>query len=157
MVLEMKPSHIHSMFIALLLSFSVSFSMSSQAEPLIYTSFFSDQALSGYDTVAYFRQGKPVEGDEKFSIEYKGAQWLFSSQSNLDAFILSPESYAPQYGGYCAWAVAHDNTAKGDPEQWHISDGKLYLNYNANIRGQWLERKAELIKTADANWPKVLK
>ena len=157
MVLEMKPSHIHSMFIALLLSFSVSFSMSSQAEPLIYTSFFSDQALSGYDTVAYFRQGKPVEGDEKFSFEYKGAQWLFSSQSNLDAFILSPESYAPQYGGYCAWAAADGRTASGDPLQWTIINNKLYLNYNAAVKADWLKDAEKFIIEADNNWPALLK
>jgi YHS domain-containing protein len=135
----------------LVLSFQVN------AEAPIYTSFFSDQAVSGFDTVAYFREGKPVEGSEKFSTEYKGAQWLFKNQANLDAFLLAPDSYAPQYGGYCAWAVAHDNTAKGEPDQWHITNGKLYLNYNAEIRGKWLKDKEALIKTADSNWPKVLK
>lgn len=131
-------------------------SFNARAEPQIYTAFFSDLALSGYDTVAYFREGKPVKGSDKFSTEYKDAQWQFKDQANLDAFLLAPDSYAPQYGGYCAWAVAHDNTAKGDPEQWHITNGKLYLNYDANIRGKWLQDKEALIKTADAKWPSVL-
>jgi hypothetical protein len=129
----------------LVLSFNV------RAEPLIYTAFFSDQALSGYDTVAYFREGKPVKGSDDFSTEYKDAQWLFKNQENLDAFLLAPDSYAPQYGGYCAWAVAHDNAAKGDPEQWNITGGKLYLNYDANIRSKWLKDKNALIVTADKN------
>ena len=140
----------------LLLLFSLLFSLPSFAEPAIYTAFFSNQAVSGFDTVAYFREGKPVKGRDEFSVEYKGAQWSFKNQANLDAFLLSPDSYAPQYGGYCAWAVAHDNTAKGDPQQWHITDGKLYLNYNAQIRANWLEDKEALIKTANANWPRVL-
>jgi len=140
-------------FFSLLLTLS----FSAQAEPKIYTGFFSDQAVSGFDTVAYFREGKAVEGSEDFSIQYQGATWQFKDQSNMDAFLLSPESYAPQYGGYCAWAVAHDNTAKGDPEQWHITDGKLYLNYDEDIRAKWLKDKEALIITADSNWPRVLK
>jgi YHS domain-containing protein len=139
-------------FFSLLLTLS----FSAQAEPKIYTGFFSDLALSGFDTVAYFREGKAVEGSEDFSIQYHGATWQFKDQSNMDAFLLSPESYAPQYGGYCAWAVAHDNTAKGDPEQWHITDGKLYLNYDEDIRAKWLKDKEALITTADSNWPRVL-
>lgn len=140
----------------ILLSLLLTLSFSAQAEPKIYTGFFSDLALSGFDSVAYFREGKAVEGNEDFSIKYQGATWQFKDQSNMDAFLLSPESYAPQYGGYCAWAVAHDNTAKGDPEQWHITDGKLYLNYDEDIREKWLKDKKALITTADSNWPRVL-
>lgn len=72
----------------------------------IYTGFFSSKALDGYDTVAYFTSGKPVEGSKKFSTEYKGADWYFSSEKNLTLFVNNPEKYAPQYGGYCAWAVS---------------------------------------------------
>ena len=148
----MKPYYFFSTVLTLLLSLP----MASHAEPLIYTSFFSDTALSGYDTVAYFREGKPVKGNDNFSTEYKGAVWQFKNQANLDAFLLSADSYTPQYGGYCAWAVAHDNTAKGDPQQWNITNGKLYLNYNAEIRDNWLKDKDALIMTADKNWPHVL-
>jgi YHS domain-containing protein len=132
------------------------FSLPVRAESDIYTGYFSDLAISGYDSVAYFTEGKPVEGNDKFSLNYKGAQWQFSSQANLEAFTLAPDKYAPQYGGYCAWAVAHDNTAKGEPDQWYIHEGKLYLNYNADIREKWLKDKEALIKQADTNWPTVL-
>ena len=132
------------------------FSLPVRAESDIYTGYFSDLAISGYDSVAYFTEGKPVKGDDKFSIRYKGAQWQFSSKANLDAFTLAPDDYAPQYGGYCAWAVAHDNTAKGEPDQWYIHEGKLYLNYNRDIREKWLKDKDALIKQANANWPDVL-
>lgn len=148
----MKLSFIPKVLLSLLLilPFQV------RAESAIYTSFFSDLAISGYDTVAYFREGKPVEGSDNFTTKYKGAVWQFKNQSNLDAFLLAPESYAPQYGGYCAWAVAQGNTAKGDPLQWNITDGKLYLNYNEEIRIKWLKDKDALIDTADQNWPTVL-
>jgi YHS domain-containing protein len=148
----MKTHHFFSTVLTLLLTLP----LTSHAEELIYTGYFSDQALSGYDTVAYFREDKAVKGNEKFSTQYKGAQWQFKNQTNLDAFLLAPDSYAPQYGGYCAWAVAHDNTAKGDPKQWHISNGKLYLNYDADIRSKWLKDKDALIVTADKNWPSIL-
>jgi len=151
--LPLKPAQL---LLKLVFSLLLVLSFNARAEPLIYTAFFSDQALSGYDTVAYFREGKPVKGSDDFSTEYKDAQWLFKSQANLDAFLLSPDSYAPQYGGYCAWAVAHDNTAKGDPQQWHITEGKLYLNYDANIRSKWLKDKDALIITADKKWPSIL-
>lgn len=152
-IMTSKPSH---PLFKLIFSLTLFLSFNANAEPLIYTGYFSDTALSGYDTVAYFREGKAVEGSAEFSTEYKKVQWQFKNQSNLDAFLLAPDSYAPRYGGYCAWAVAHDNTAKGDPEQWYITDGKLYLNYNADIRSQWLKDKSTLIMTADTNWPHVL-
>ena len=69
----------------------------------VYTSLFSDTALKGYDTVAYFTDGKPVKGDKQFSTEWNGATWQFATAENLAAFEAAPEKYAPQYGGYCAW------------------------------------------------------
>ncbi|MGI9449241.1 MAG: YHS domain-containing (seleno)protein, partial [Geminicoccaceae bacterium] len=75
------------------------------AEDPVYTSSFSNVAVSGYDTVAYFSEGKPVEGSHDFTADYNGATWQFSSAANRDAFLENPERFAPQYGGYCAWAV----------------------------------------------------
>ena len=72
----------------------------------VYTGTFSSLAVGGYDAVAYFKAGRPVPGAAQFSTEYKGATWRFASKENLDAFRANPAAYAPQYGGYCAWAVA---------------------------------------------------
>ncbi|MCP5161710.1 MAG: YHS domain-containing protein [Hahellaceae bacterium] len=152
----MGISRFHSLATKILLVFSVVFSPSLFAKSPIYTAFFSDLAVSGYDTVAYFTEGKPVKGESSFSTEYQGAKWLFSSQAHLDKFKAEPQKYAPQYGGYCAWAVANNDTAKGDPLQWYLQDGKLYLNYDAEIRAKWLKDKDALIIKADANWPAVL-
>ncbi len=125
-------------------------------KPEIYTGVFSKQAVGGYDPVAYFTQGKPVKGDRAFSTTYKGTVWQFSSAQNRDAFIATPEAYAPQYGGYCAWALAENKLAKGDPNFWNIVDGKLYLNYNASIQKKWLADVPGFIEKADQNWPSVL-
>ena len=82
------------------------------AEPPIYTGVFSDTALQGYDPVAYFTSGAPVKGDDAFTADYMGAKFKFASAVNRDAFIEAPEKYAPQYGGYCAWAMADDRRWK---------------------------------------------
>ncbi len=122
----------------------------------VYTSTFSNNAIKGYDTVAYFTQGKPVEGDKRYSTEYKQAKWLFSSQENLDLFVSDPEKYTPQYGGYCAYAVSQNTTASIKPELFTIYDGKLYLNYNNSINEKWSANKENFIKEADANWSGLL-
>lgn len=126
------------------------------AAPPVYTGVLSDLAADGYDVVAYFTDGKPVKGDAKFAMQWKGATWRFASAQHLAAFKANPDRYAPQYGGYCAWAVAHGYTAKGDPTQWRIVNGKLYLNYNADIQSKWVKDIPGHIRQGDANWPRVL-
>ncbi|MFK8016345.1 MAG: YHS domain-containing (seleno)protein [Gammaproteobacteria bacterium] len=123
----------------------------------VYTGVLSSTALKGYDTVAYFSEGKPVKGNKQFSTQWNGATWLFSSEENLNAFTKAPENYAPQYGGYCAWAVSEGYTASGDPKVWAVVDGKLYVNYNRKIGKRWQADRAAFIEKADANWPDVLK
>lgn len=125
------------------------------ADP-IYTGTFSNTAVGGYDTTSYYTGAEPIKGSKKFSTEYKGAKWLFANQANLEAFQANPEKYAPQYGGYCAWAIAHDNLVKGDPKVYHIQDGKLYLNYNKTVAERWLPRKDELIPEADGKYKTLI-
>ena len=121
----------------------------------VSTGIFNDTAIDGYDTVAYFTQGKPVQGDEKFEYSWRDANWLFASQENLDLFKQNPEMYAAQYGGYCAWAMADGKTASIDPDQWHIEDGKLYLNYNKKVKKEWLNTKQADIVSADKNYLEI--
>jgi YHS domain-containing protein len=128
----------------------------SAEKPPIYRGLFEDAAVSGYDPVAYFRAGKPVEGKTAFEYRHKDVTWRFSSAENLAAFKADPDRYAPQYGGYCAWAVSQGYTAKGDPKAWRIVDGKLYLNYNLDIQKKWEKDIPGLIAKGNANWPKVL-
>ncbi len=112
-------------------------------------------AIKGYDAVAYFAEGKPVEGDRDFEYEWRGATWRFASAENRDRFAADPENYAPQYGGFCAWAVAEGKTAPIDPEAWRIVDGRLYLNYSAQVQKTWEEDIPGNIKRANANWPRL--
>jgi YHS domain-containing protein len=124
--------------------------------PEIYTGILSATAVGGYDPVAYFTEGRPVEGKREFTHAWKGATWRFASAKNRDAFKANPEAYAPQYGGHCAWAVSQGYTAKGDPKYWKVVGGKLYLNYNASVQQNWQKDVPGHIAKADRNWPKVL-
>jgi YHS domain-containing protein len=127
---------------------------SAAGEPVNST--FFGTAIKGFDPVAYFTEGRPVEGSRRFSYDWNGATWRFASALNRDLFIADPEAYAPQYGGYCAWAVAEGYTADIDPEAWHIANGRLYLNYNQTIKERWLEDVTGHIAEGDANWPEIL-
>ena len=147
----MKP---RILLLAALLAVSpaIAFAPSASAEPAVYTGRFSNTAMQGYDPVAYFESGAPEKGAKDISADYKGATFLFSSAEHRDAFIADPEAYAPQYGGYCAWAMADGKHAKGDARYWKIVDGKLYLNYNADIQGKWNADIPGFISDADAEW-----
>ncbi len=102
----------------------------------------------------YFTQGKPVEGD--FTHEWMDAKWYFASAANRNAFANEPERYAPQYGGYCAWAVSQNYAASSDPDAWEIVEGKLYLNYSKGVQKQWITGGVEtLIAAGDRNWPAI--
>ena len=114
-------------------------------------------AIEGTDPVAYFTEGRPVAGKPEFSHDWMGATWRFASAANRDAFAKAPAKYAPQYGGFCAWAVSNGYTAKSEPDAWKIVDGRLYLNYDRNIQGRWALDQSGNIKKADANWPGIRK
>jgi len=122
----------------------------------VYTGRFSSTALGGYDAVAYFSEGKPVEGSAEFEYAWKGATWRFASAEHRDRFAADPEAYTPQYGGYCAYAVANGGTAPGDPQVWRIVDGKLYLNVNESVAERWSKDIPGYVAKADAAWPKLL-
>ncbi len=121
----------------------------------VNTGWFSDIAIKGYDPVAYFTENRPVKGQKQHSVRWRDARWLFASEANRRAFVENPDRYAPQYGGFCAWAVAHGDRADIDPEQFTVHEGRLYLNYNARIQQKWSEDKAALIEAADEQWPKL--
>jgi YHS domain-containing protein len=122
---------------------------------VVNASSFTGTAIEGYDPVAYFTEGRPVEGETGFSHDWMDATWYFASAENRDQFAADPDRYAPQYGGYCAWAVAHGYTAKIDPEAWTIVAGRLYLNYSKDVQAQWAEDIPGNIAKGDVNWPKI--
>jgi len=112
----------------------------------------SNVAIKGYDTVAYFKDGKALKGSESFTFPWHGMTWHFSSKENRDLFAGSPEKYAPQYNGWCAWAMTESRKAVTDPEVWKIVSGKLYLNCSKEAYEKWSRDIPGNIKKADSNW-----
>lgn len=114
-------------------------------------------AVHGFDVVSFFKDGKPAQGDAKFSAIHGNATYRFASEANLAAFKVSPAKYEPAYGGYCAYGVAVGAKFDGDPRYWKIVDGRLYLNLSADVQEAWNKDVPGNIKKAEANWPKLEK
>jgi len=124
-----------------------------QTSRKINKTLLGDLALKGYDPVAYFTDGRAVEGRTEFVLEYADATWRFVSAVHRDLFAADPERYAPQYGGYCAWGISQAKRFDGDAEVWKVVGGKLYVNYNKEIEAAWGQDISGFIGKADANWP----
>lgn len=113
-------------------------------------------AIKGYDTVAYFIEGRPMRGSSKYEVSWQDARWRFATAEHRDLFASNPDRYAPQYGGFCASYLAVGGIAGADPEAWVIIDDKLYLAWSKEGRDRWLEQEdpAADIEKADAEWIK---
>jgi hypothetical protein len=114
-------------------------------------------AIGGYDPVAYVTAQRPIEGSPQFELRWNGATWRFASAQNRDLFAASPDAYAPQFGGYCAYAVSRGYTATIDPQAWKIVKGKLYLNYSKRVQRRWEEDIPGNIARGEKNWPSLVK
>lgn len=114
-----------------------------------------DLAIKGYDTVAYFTVGKAVKGDAAFTSQWRGMTWHFASRENRELFESSPGAYAPQYDGYCAWALTESRKAITNPDVWKIVKGKLYLNCSKEAYDKWSRDIPGNIEKADRNWLKL--
>jgi YHS domain-containing protein len=147
----MKP--VQQLFSGLILSF---FMGNVFAIDAISTPWYGNLAIEGHDPVAYFLESKPVEGRKSHKVDWSGASWRFKSAENKALFEANPEKYAPQYGGYCAWAASQNTVAGSDHDQWTIVDGKLYLNYDREVKEKWLVNTPKYIVDGDKNWPGLL-
>jgi hypothetical protein len=116
----------------------------------------TDLAIGGFDTVAFHTEGKALPGTPTYRVAWRGAEWRFATAANRDLFVQNPARYAPQFGGYCAFAVAYGSTAPGDPRHFTIANGKLYLNLNQPVQTTWVRDQENLIRRGEANWPKAL-
>jgi hypothetical protein len=140
----------------LLFAFLISFAVAAMAVEPVNRDPETLLAMHGYDPVAYFTTGGPVEGQTRFVFRWNGALWRFASAENLASFKASPERFAPQYGGYCAYGIAKGYAVNGDPLAWKVVGGKLYLNYDAKVQKAWEADIPGYIEKAEINWPKVL-
>ncbi len=111
--------------------------------------------LRGYDPVAYFTVGAPTAGNGAFTASHNGVSFQFASAANRDAFRADPSKYAPQFGGFCAMGVVLEKKLDGDPDAWHIANGKLYLNVNKDVQKKWLQDVSGNNKKAEQIWPSI--
>lgn len=111
--------------------------------------------LAGHDAVAYFTQGKPVEGKSKYTAVYNDAIYRFSSAKNRDLFNKNPEKYAPQYGGFCAYGMTFGKKFEIDGKAFEIVNGKLFVNKNPSVYEAWKKDVPTHITEANDSWPEV--
>ena len=111
--------------------------------------------LRGHDPVAYFTVGAPTLGNSAFTAKHNGVTYQFANAANRSAFQADPGKYAPQFGGFCAMGVVLEKKLDGDPDAWHIADGKLYLNVNKDVQKKWLLDVSGNNKKAEQIWPSI--
>jgi YHS domain-containing protein len=114
-------------------------------------------AIRGYDSVAYFAVGKPMPGLPEFEYQWGGQRYQFSSGEHRELFKADPVRYAPQFGNFCAMALSKGELVVADPENWLISDGKLYVFGKPAPAGPALFQKdlAANIAKAEQNRPLI--
>lgn len=110
-------------------------------------------AIKGYDPVAYFTDGKPVPGRPEFEYDWDEYLWRFSSEEHRELFKANPARYAPQFGNYCAMALSKGEIHVADPNNWLISDGKLYVFGEAAGPALFQQQLTENIAKANQNRP----
>lgn len=130
--------------------------LAAAAQRPVYTATPGSTAVGGFDPVAYFTDGRPIEGRRDLTYQWQGVTWMFATPAHLEQFKADPARYAPQFGGYCAWAVSQGYTAPADPQAWKIVDGRLYLNYNLDVQKAWAQDIPGNIAKGETNWPTVL-
>jgi hypothetical protein len=113
-------------------------------------------ALSGHDVVAYFKQGRAIEGRPEHALKWRGAVWRFASAETQMAFEMNPRAYAPRFGGYCALALSAGRLAPSDPGVFAIHEGRLYLAASPSALARWQADPTTHIAAARAEWPTVL-
>ncbi|MDA3937758.1 MAG: YHS domain-containing (seleno)protein [Spirochaetia bacterium] len=121
----------------------------------INTGRFNNLAIGGYDPVAYHLLGKPQKGSKDFVVIWKGAEWRFLSQEHLDLFESDPETYIPQFGGFCANGLSDGHKIRGNPKIWRVYNDKLFLFYSKNGKESWILDTDNKINLASDYWEKV--
>ncbi len=145
-----------TLFVIFLAVMPSSWVLAGGANELIATD-SSGVAIKGYDTVAYFTEGRAVKGKKEFEFVWQNARWWFSSAAHRGLFATNPERYAPKFGGHCAMGMALNKMVAADPEAWTIVDGKLYMKFDKAARNQWRKDIPANIEKAEKIWAELNK
>ena len=113
-------------------------------------------AIQGYDPVAFFTDAKPVRGRPDLASTLRGATYRFASPEHKAAFEREPETYAPAFGGFCAYGVSRERLVDVDVDAFQIVNGRLLLQYSTSIRDDFNEDTAGNLARADRSWPALV-
>lgn len=116
---------------------------------------FNTVGVHGYDLVSYQAEDKAVPGNGRFATVFEGVTYLFASEANKKVFEANPQKFLPAFGGYCAYGVSIGKKFDGNPLNWKLIDGKLYLNLDGEIALLWEKDLTANIEKANATWPKI--
>lgn len=134
----------------ILIVFILVFNTNSYSANKIFTK--NGLAIDGYDPVAYHKKQQAIKGNTSISFVWQETNWIFTSIENRDTFAKAPKRYAPQYGGFCAYAMSQGSFAPTTPHAWTLYQDKLYLNYSLGVQKLWRQDKDKFIKRADRHW-----
>lgn len=112
-------------------------------------------ALQGYDAVAFHTAGKASKGNPAILTEYGGYKFAFASEENKAAFEQQAQKYLPAFGGYCAFGVSIGVLFPVEIDTWEVIDGRLVLQYSAEVKGMFERDKTENIRKANENWARM--
>lgn len=146
-----RPALTKTIHITILLVIGCVFATISAADTKINKT-GDDVAINGYDTVAYFVDGKATRGSPDHQVVWQDARWYFANDEHRQLFESDPSRYAPQFGGWCAAGIAEGQYYAVDAETWTIVDGKLYLNYDRDVEQKWREERDRNIAQAEQIW-----
>jgi hypothetical protein len=145
---------------AIIIAAVIGFAAVKKVSPLSWgfwgvTNSSSGVALGGFDPVSYFEAAAPIPGNQQHTHEWRDAVWQFSSEENRSQFADDPVRYAPQFGGFCSFAVSKGFTANANPHAWHIEDGSLYVFMDEHVRNEWVaEIETGSLRLSREQWSK---
>jgi len=131
---------------------------STLATPVLAEPIFLDGqgvAIKGYDPVAYFEIEEAVRGNMDHMLETDEGIWYFSRKEYLNKFKGDSLRFMPQFGGYCAEAMARGFKRRSDPTVWVLIDGNVYLHYSIPDQNRWAEDVRGNIRVAEEIWKKL--
>ena len=108
--------------------------------------------LKGHDPVAYFTMGRPVPGDPAFRTDFDGVTYRFANEENRFLFMKNPFKYVPMFGGFCANSIVYAIPLGGEPDNWKIIDGRLYLFAGIAARRYFVMNEEANLRLARRYW-----
>ncbi|OAF08539.1 hypothetical protein AYJ54_14055 [Bradyrhizobium centrolobii] len=114
---------------------------------------FSGVAIEGFDPVAYFVEGQPVQGTAEFEANLWGAVWRFRNEGNRASFLAHPEIYGPQFGGYDPADIARGVTVASNPRFFVIAAQRLYLFSREDNRDAFAADPERFLYEVGKRWP----